>query len=597
MSRVEVEGLRVELARSGTPLVDDVSFSIAGGEILGLVGESGSGKTTIGSALLGFARRGARIAGGRVRIDGTDLLALAPRELARRRGRLVAYIPQDPTAALNPALRVRRQLDETLAVHAPRLGRSARAERIAAGLEEVGLPADAAFLARYPHQLSGGQQQRVTIAMAFLLRPQVVVLDEPTTGLDVTTQQRVLRTVRALCSVHDVAALYVTHDLSVIAGLGHRVLVAYAGRIVEEGPCEALFARPAHPYTRRLVAALPDIAEARRLTAIPGRAPAPGAWPPGCPYAPRCEHAIERCASPPPLVATAPGHAARCVRLHELPDPEPPPLLVVPEPDTAAPILRVSGLEAAYAGRRVLHGVDLELRPHECLALVGESGSGKTTLARSIIGLVGHWQGRIEYAGAPLPASVRERPAAVRRELQFIFQSPYNSLNPRRTIGDSIALGIQQFFGARGRGARQRVADALDAVSLPPAYAGRFPDQLSGGERQRASIARALACEPRVLICDEITSALDVSVQAAIIELLAQLRRERGLALLFVTHDLALVRTIADRVMVLHEGRVVDAGTTAGVLDGSEQAYTRRLLADTPSLPHPGREPLPVKTP
>ena len=587
MSRVEVRDLRVELAAGGAAIVDDVSFSIAGGEIVGLVGESGSGKTTIGSALLGFARRGARIAGGQVRLDGVDLLGLDERALARQRGPLVAYIPQDPTAALNPALRIRRQLDEVLAVHARSLSDDERAERIRSGLVEVGLPDDDEFLKRYPHQLSGGQQQRVTIAMAFLLRPRVVVLDEPTTGLDVTTQQRVLRTVRALCAGYDVAALYVTHDLSVIATLGDRVMVMYAGRIVEEGPCREVFERPVHPYTRRLLATVPDIAQRRGLVAIAGRAPAPGSWPAGCAYAARCEYATDRCATLPALVSAEADRAVRCVRVDELPEPSPPPVAVARIPPASGVILNVSALDASYGRRQVLYDVGLELTSHECLALVGESGSGKTTLARSIIGLVEQWTGAISYAGEPLSPKVRDRPEQVRRELQYIFQSPYNSLNPRRTIGDSIALPVQQFFGLRGRRARPSIERALEAVSLPASYADRFPDQLSGGERQRASIARALACEPKVLICDEVTSALDVSVQAAIVKLLEDLRREHGLALLFVTHDLALVRNVADRVMVMHQGRVVESGATSAVLDRPEADYTRRLLADTPSLHQP----------
>jgi peptide/nickel transport system ATP-binding protein len=365
------------------------------------------------------------------------------------------------------------------------------------------------------------------------------------------------------------------------------VLVAYAGRVVEEGTCADVFARPAHPYTRRLLAAIPDVVEARRLAAIPGRAPAPGAWPAGCAYAPRCEHARERCAMPPPLAIAGPGHVARCVRLAELPAAAPPERAPARAGGAGDVLLRVDGLEASYGARRVLHGVELALRSHECLALVGESGSGKTTLGRAIIGLIDDWRGTIEYAGTPLSPQVRRRPATVRRELQYIFQSPYNSLNPRCTIGDSIALPVEQFFGVRGRRARERVEEALDAVALPAGHADRYPDELSGGERQRAAIARGLASEPRVLICDEVTSALDVSVQAAIVELLARLQRERGLALLFVTHDLALVRTIADRVMVLHDGVVVDHGTTGAVLDDSDHAYTRRLLADTPRLPTP----------
>jgi peptide/nickel transport system ATP-binding protein len=585
VSFVEVRRLRVELEGSSTDVVDDVSFAIDAGEIVGLVGESGSGKTTIGSALLGFARRGARIAGGEVLIGGTDILKLRNRELTALRGKLVAYVPQDPTAALNPALRIRRQLDEMLEIHASELSAADRRERVRACLEEVGLSSDDEFQRRYPHQLSGGQQQRVTIASAFLLRPKVIVLDEPTTGLDVTTQQRVLATVRELCAAHGVAALYVTHDLSVVANLGHRVLVAYAGRIVEVGARQAVFERPMHPYTRRLLATIPDIAERRRLEPIPGRAPAPNARPAGCAFAPRCEYALDACRrEAPPQLEVGLDHIVRCARVHELPPPVPVPLGAVREPLAGEAILAVDHLDAAYGGRQVLHDVSLRLCPRECLALVGESGSGKTTLARSIIGLMPEWSGEIRFKGERLSTGVRERPVSTRRELQYVFQSPYTALNPRRTIGDSIALPVEHFFGLRGAAARDSIGRALEKVSLPAGYADRFPDQLSGGERQRAAIARALACNPEVLICDEVTSALDVSVQATIVDLLADLQREEGLALLFVTHDLALVRTIADRVLVMRQGRIVERGPAEAVLERPTHAYTQQLLHDTPTL-------------
>jgi peptide/nickel transport system ATP-binding protein len=585
VSAVEVRGLRVELEGTSVDIVDDVSFAIGAGEIVGLVGESGSGKTTIGSAVLGFARRGARIAGGEVLVDGVDVTRLRGRDLARLRGKIVAYIPQDPTAALNPALRIGRQLGEMLEVHAPDLSGAARVERLRECLDEVGLPADDEFRRRYPHQLSGGQQQRVTIAMAFLLRPKVIVLDEPTTGLDVTTQQRVLATVRRLCAAHGVAALYVTHDLSVVANLADRVLVAYAGRVVEAGELAAVFERPAHPYTRRLLATIPDIAARRRLEPIDGHAPAPSARPAGCSFAPRCEFARDVCTvGAPPQVDVGPHHRTRCLRVRELPPPAPPALAAVREPATGDAILAVERLDASYGSRVVLHGVTLELRTRECLALVGESGSGKTTLARSIVGLVSDWRGEIRFKGTPLAPHVRARPMTTRRELQYVFQSPYTALNPRRTIGDSIALPVEHFFGHRGAAADEQIALALEKVSLPRSYADRFPDQLSGGERQRAAIARALACDPEVLICDEVTSALDVSVQAAIVKLLAELQWREGLALLFVTHDLALVRTIADRVLVMTGGRIVETGSTESVLAAPEHAYTRQLLRDTPDL-------------
>jgi peptide/nickel transport system ATP-binding protein len=586
MTCVEVSGLRVELRGSGADIVDDVSFTIDHGEVVGLVGESGSGKSTIGNALLGFARRGARIAAGTITIDGVSILALTPGQLRQTRGSRVAYIPQDPTAALNPALRIKTQIEEALAVHKPQLGKAERAQEIADGLSDVSLPTTREFLRRYPHQLSGGQQQRVAIAMAFLLRPRVIVLDEPTTGLDVTTQQRVIHIVRELCARHDVAALYVTHDLSVIANLGHRLLVAYAGRIVESGAVSEIFERPVHPYTQGLLAALPDVSRRRGLQPIAGHAPAPGTRPDGCAFAPRCPHAIDPCrVTQPPLAEVAPGRSARCIRVEELPAPATPRTAPAPVQDSREPILTVAGLTASYGSREVLHGVDLELGARECLAVVGESGSGKTTLARTIVGLLGSWHGTLTYQGAALAAQAYRRSADVRRELQYIFQSPYNALNPRRTVGDSVSLPAEHFFGLRGAAARVQVESALQRVSLPAAYADRYPDQLSGGERQRVAIARALVCRPSILICDEITSALDVSVQASIVKLLFQLQQEENLALLFVTHDLALVRSIAARTVVMHDGLVVETGPTDAVLEHPSHAYTQALLDDTPRLP------------
>jgi peptide/nickel transport system ATP-binding protein len=584
VSVVEVRDLRVELTANGADIVDGISFEVDAGEVLGLVGESGSGKTTVGLALLAHARRGARIAAGEVSIDGVDILRAAPAELQSLRGATVSYVAQDPAAALNPALRVRTQLLETLVAHTPGWTGEQRDQRMREVLEEVGLPAEDEFLARYPHQISGGQQQRLAIGIAFACRPKVIVCDEPTTGLDVTTQARILRTIRKLCEVHRVAAVYVSHDLAVVAELATRVLVMYAGRLSELGTRDEVFARPAHPYTRRLMNAVPSIAKRLVLEPIPGRAPAPAARPPGCFFAPRCELALDACsAGEPPRVEVGSGHYASCLRATELGRPNDRTTAAMAAPANGhEPILSVSGVDAAYGARQVLHAVGLEVHPRECLALVGESGSGKTTLSRAIVGLVEPTAGDLRFQGEPLAGRLRSRPPETRRALQYIFQSPYNSLNPRRPVGAIVAAPLEHFFGVRGSEARGRVEEALDTVSLPAAVADRYPEQLSGGERQRVAIARALICRPRVLICDEITSALDVSVQASIIGLLQRLREEEDLSLLFVTHNLPLVRSIADRVVVMNRGRIVEGGELGTVLDAPQQPYTRALIADTP---------------
>jgi peptide/nickel transport system ATP-binding protein len=584
---VEVSDLRIELVGSGVDVVDEIDLWIHAGEVLGLVGESGSGKTTVGMALLGHVRGGGRRGGGTVAIDGRSLEGLGEGELRGLRGGTVAYIPQDPGTALNPALRIRTQLREVLDAHASGWSDEERTERLRGALEEVALPSDDDFLRRYPHQLSGGQQQRVAIAMAFANRPKVIVCDEPTTGLDVTTQARVLETVRDLCRSHRVAALYVTHDLAVVAELADRVAVMYAGRIVESGPRERIFSGPRHPYTRRLLRAVPDIAGKRTVVGIPGRAALPGNRPSGCFFHPRCPLADEQSrAEFPPVTDLGGGHAVRCFH-HEAaaqsPEPEGAGQLGPREPGEQL-VLTVRDLDAHHGASQALFRIDLDVHRRECLALVGESGSGKTTLARCASGLHSQYTGQVRLEDDPLPPAARKRSREARRRIQYIFQNPYASLNPRRTIGQTIARQLQLFHPGARADTSQRVADCLERVALSAGAARRFPDQLSGGERQRVAIARALAAEPTVLICDEVTSALDVSVQAAIIELLGELRREMGLSMLFITHDLALIRTIADRVAVMHRGRIVEQGSVDDILTTPGADYTRELLANTPSI-------------
>lgn len=585
---VVVEGLHAVVRTTGHPIVEEVSFEILPGEVLGLVGESGSGKTTVGLAMLGHARHGVQIVGGSVRIGQVDMLKLAPAELPSKRGHVISYVPQDPAAALNPALRIGTQLREILEVH--QFGSSAeeRRARVKEMMTEVLLPSDTAFLRRYAHELSGGQQQRVGLAIAFACRPRVIVLDEPTTGLDVTTQAHVLGTVRELAAAHGVAALYVSHDLAVVGTLAGRVAVLYAGRVVEIGPAGNLFRSAAHPYTQKLIAAIPHLTGGRELLGISGRSPAPGRRPPGCAFAPRCSFVQVQCTEAmPDLRSLAVDHQVRCVRAEEIRG-----QILRHSPNgnnhelagERAAVLRVDNVSAGYRGQLVVRNINLDLARHECLALVGESGSGKTTLARSIAGLHGERTGEIALNGVNLAPTARERQREQRRSIQYVFQNPYGSLNPRRTVGHTIRQPLEIFGKASGARADVRVLEMLDRVSLPSTFADRYPDQLSGGERQRVAIARALACEPAVLICDEVTSALDVSVQAAIVELLAALQRDLGLAMLFVTHNLPLVRSIAQRVAVMSHGRIVELGAVDQILETPEDPYTRRLLADTPSL-------------
>ena len=583
---VTVRNLRIETTR-GVAVVPDASFEIAPGEVLGVVGESGSGKTTVGLALLGHARRGLRISGGTVMLGDQDILTMGDGDLRRLRGSRVSYVPQDPASSLNPALRIDTQLREVLEAHGQNDNRANDA-RLAEMMREVALSDDPAYLRRYPHQLSGGQQQRVGLAMAFANRPSLIILDEPTTGLDVTTQSTVLATVRDLAIAHDVAALYVTHDLAVVAAVATRVAVMYAGRIVELGPADELFESSAHPYTRRLVGAIPRLTGGRSLVGIPGHAPSPGKRPEGCSFAPRCALRVDECevAMPEP-VEVKPGHTARCIKAFEVVkyqqtdygDP-----VALPEPETDKPVLTIENVVGFYGSTEVLHSINMTLDKGEILAVVGESGSGKTTTARAIAGLHHDWTGSIRLGDTELAKSARSRSTDVRRQIQYIFQNPYGSLNPRRTIGESVGQPLGVFNIASGKQAETMVGEMLEQVSLSASYAHRYPDQCSGGERQRVAIARALISKPSILICDEITSALDVSVQAAIVELLGELQRNLGLSMVFVTHNLPLVRSIAQRVAVLADGAIVEYGETAAMLANPQQEYTKHLISDTPSL-------------
>jgi len=583
-----IEGLRVVLASSGDEVVDEISLSIRPGEIVGLVGESGSGKSTVGMSLLAHYRRGAAPSAGRVVVDGADLGALGPEALRSLRGATVAYVPQDPAAALNPALRIGRHLAEAIEVHDPSATRAEVDARIATVMRQVNLRDDAAFLRRYPHQLSGGQQQRVCIALAIVMKPLVLVLDEPTTGLDVSTQSRILETVRNLCHEFRIAALYVSHDLAVVSQIADRIVVMYGGRIVEHGPADEVFAGARHPYTRALLRAVPDIGTSRALEAIPGYAALPGHRPPGCAFHPRCAFAQTECRHGRiEIEERAAGHWVRCV-LSELPAVDPPPVRAQRDLDTSTPLLRAIDVRASYGKFEVLRGVSFDIGRGECVALVGESGSGKSTLSRCLIGLHSSYAGEFEFEGRPLAPRAASRTTELRRRLQYVFQSPYSSLNQLRPVGDSIGRAHAVFYGNDSKQRARAVAEALERVGLGESAARLYPDDLSGGERQRVAIARALVAHPDLLICDEITSALDVSVQAAIVDLLDQLRRHGDLAVLFVTHNLALVRSIADRVMVLDRGAVAEIGPTESVLGNPQVEYTAQLLADTPSLRHSG---------
>jgi peptide/nickel transport system ATP-binding protein len=585
MSVLEVDGLCIELA-SGEPVVEDVSFAVDAGEVLGLVGESGSGKTTTALALLGYTRPGVRIAAGTIEVAGKRLSGRTEAEVRRLRGRLISYVPQDPAAALNPSVRVGDQVAAMLE-RSPEVSR-----RVAGTLELVQLPSGRDFQRRFPHQLSGGQQQRVAIAAALVCRPSVVLMDEPTTGLDVVTQAKLLEQVRRLQRELGLAIVYVSHDLAVVASIADRIAVMYAGRVVEDGPAAALLAEPRHPYSLGLLSSIPDPNEPRRLRSIPGLAVGVGDRPAGCAFAPRCDQCVPACNEAiPPLEPLAGDRFVRCPEWRRTP-------ALAPElraPAAARPHARVALLAVEdLRAEHHAHGscliaasqVSFALARGECVALVGESGSGKTTIARCVAGLHAPARGRLLLEGAPLPPLAAARTREARRRIQIVFQNPYDSLNPRHRVGDSVARPARVLRGLSRGEAEAEVAALLDRVRLPARLAQRFPGELSGGERQRVAIARALAAKPDLVVCDEITSALDVSVQAAVLELLAELRTELGLALLLITHDLGVVASVADRVLVLEGGVVCEQGPVLQLLSHPEHEYTQRLVAAAPTLAH-----------
>lgn len=580
---LQVRDLSVTLGEGGPPIVSDISFSLYPGEIVGVIGESGSGKTSIATALLGDARAGAVIASGAIFVDGHDILALNERDRQKVRGPVISHVAQDPSLALNPMRRIGSLLDEVLRVHLPNLDKPGRQTRIAEAAADVGLPDTREFLRRFPHQLSGGQQQRVLLALAVLLRPRLIVLDEPTTALDVTTQAHVLATLRDLCRTRGIGAVYVSHDLAVVRELVDRVVVLYAGRIIESGTRDQIFESPAHPYTRGLLDAVPDIAGRHAVRPIAGHAPALQDRPDGCAFAPRCWLRSASCMERPPLRDVGDKRLVAChhsIRAGRELSPPPAALSIANETDALAVL---SGVSASYGANQVLSDAGLTLPKGYCTALVGESGSGKTTFSRALVGAVEDVEGTFEYNGRVVPLA-GGRDKDLRRRIQYIFQNPYRALNPRQTVGQILRTAALHFFPIRSADADREVAMVLERVALAPELASRYPRDLSGGERQRVAIARALICKPELLICDEITSALDVSVQAAIIELLGNLQRESGLTILFVTHDLGVVRAVSDFVAVLQHGRIVEHGPVDRLLDRPEHPYTQTLVANSPRL-------------
>ena len=601
----------------------EVSLEVAEGEVFGLVGESGCGKSSLALTLLGYRHPRAKVAGGEIRVEGRDLLTLPPDALAALRGRRISFVPQNPTTALNPARRVGDLMIEVLTKHGTVASGEAARRRARELLAQVGLPEPERMLKRYPHQLSGGQQQRVCIAMALGSDPALVVLDEPTTGLDVTTQEQIIELLATLRRRLRMTMVYVTHDLAVLAQIADRVGVMYAGRMVEVAPVDTLFREPRHPYTRGLIASVPrldeddDIPFAAPLRGLLRR----GELGSGCAFVRRCDYAEPACeARAPSLEPVDNGHDVACFRWREI-DPAPP--LAgdaggesAHEP-AARPVLELDDVSLAYGpasaglvGRlrrpspSVVHEVSLRIAEGETFALVGESGSGKSTIARAVSGLLAPRTGKILFRGEPAPGRVAARAPELRRLIQYVFQNPDASLNPRMRVRNILARPLELLGNVTASELDSRVAAALDDVRLDADYTDRFPDQLSGGERQRIAIARALIVDPALLLCDEVLSALDVSVQASILDLLRRLRARHRVSILFISHDLAVVRTLADSIGVMYQGRLLETGTNDEVFAPPHHPYTRLLLHAVPGMsarrrggetaPTSGKAPTPV---
>ncbi|WBB62032.1 ABC transporter ATP-binding protein [Streptomyces sp. WMMC500] len=579
--------------------VRDVSLSVRAGETLAVVGESGSGKSVTAMSLLRMVRSPGRIDSGQVLFRGRDLLRLDEEEMRAVRGAGIGMVFQDPMSSLNPLMRIRDQLVEAMRAHGKFTGGQARARAVdLMGL--VGIPDPDARLADYPHAFSGGMRQRVLIAMAVANEPDVLIADEPTTALDVTIQAQVLDLLTSLNTELGTAVVLITHNLGVVARVCRRAVVMYGGRIVEEGPVEDLFYGPRHPYTRDLLAATPRLRADRNtpLVPIPGRPPDLYLAGAGCPFADRCAHADGRCHTERPPRRSAHDRSWDCWLPADggLPDVASsrkrdvgPIRLRAAGRDGGEVLLCLDDITKSFAGRgrrspavSALAGVGLDLRRGETVGLVGESGCGKSTLARIVLGIERPTTGTMHYAGRDVSQLDRRGLRELRRKVQIVFQDPYSSLNPRMTVGQSLAEPLRLHDRAGAKGIHAAVGELLELVGLDPSLAPRYAHEFSGGQRQRVAIARALAVGPEMVVCDEAVSALDVSLQAQVLNLLSDLQRRLGLTYLFIGHDLATVRHVSDRIAVMYLGQIVEVGTAEQVTADPQHPYTASLLSAVP---------------
>ncbi len=598
-------------SRGTVHAVDGISYEVRPGEMVALVGESGCGKSVSALAIMRLLSRPAgRVVAGRVLFEGRDLLQLSDEEMRAIRGRDIAMIFQEPMTSLNPVLPVGLQIMEPLLIHLGMDETAARGRAVEL-LGLVGIPDAERRLDQYPHQFSGGMRQRVMIAIGLACSPKLIIADEPTTALDVTIQAQILELMKDLSRRMGIALVVITHNLGIVARYADRVNVMYAARLVEQGTADEIFARPRHPYTLGLLRSVPRLDRPRgvRLETIEGLPPNLFDPPAGCRFAPRCPARIAKCDEPPPLAEIEPGHRSACWRAEDLasgltlgPATQAPRPAPVADVRVDRPFLEVDHLSKHFVVRtggllggakavvRAVDGVSFAIRPGETLGLVGESGCGKTTVGRTILRLEAATAGAIRFRGADLAAAGRAEMRQLRQQIQVIFQDPYSSLNPRMTVGQNLAAPLTVYGRARDRvAAKARVAELLGLVGLYDYMAERYPHELSGGQRQRVGIARALAMEPAFIVCDEPVSALDVSIQGQIINLLEDLQQRFGLAYLFIAHDLAVVRHIANRVAVMYLGRVMEMAERDELFAHPLHPYTQALLESVP-VPDPVRE-------
>jgi peptide/nickel transport system ATP-binding protein len=575
------------------PVLSDVSFQIQPGEAFGLVGESGCGKSTAAFAIVRHLASNGTVDSGSILIDGEDILTLGERDLRRLRGRKISMVYQEPWAALNPVMRIGEQISEVVRFQEG-VSRRAAAERAERVLERVQMPDPRGMMRRYPHQLSGGQQQRVVIAMALVESPRLLILDEPTTGLDSTVEAEVLDLVSEIRSEFGAAILYISHNLGLVARMCESVAVLYAGRIVEQGGADEVFGNPKHPYTAGLVSCVPRFGAnktTRRLIPIPGALPPLGEVTAGCTFAPRCSLAQPNCvALEPPLAPVAPGRWSRCYysestsRLLMPSEAEPVTARHSTKTETfasdatSAPLLQLTDVAKSYKDVAAVKRVTLEVRQGEVLGLVGESGCGKSTLSRIIVGLTPADDGELRFAGERLAPKVARRPRSVLRRIQMVFQNPDSTLNPGHPVSYVLERAIRKLRGTR------TVEELAAEVRLERRHLALHSTELSGGLKQRVAIARAFAGTPKLVVCDEPVSALDVSVQAAILNLLADLQTTEDVSYLFISHDLGVIRYIADRIAVMYLGELFEVGGTSQVFAGPTHPYTEALLSASTTL-------------